>query len=308
MNDLREFSKYIAESIKDYLPTDHKNTKCEVIDPSEHKIDKRIGLAFIVPGRTISPIIYMDKFYEMHQKEEKIDEIMKKIVECFLKADEISVLPTGIDVRNFETVKEYLTVCLINTAENKKLLETIPHYSFEDMSIIYQIQFSTNDEELSSIKVTNDLMRIWNITHVQLHAQAVKNAMEKEKPVLCSSLSMLNSFLDKDREPENLLNCLIEGNERENGLFVLTTRQKICGAKALIYPTVLDSIVTTFPEGFYIMMSSIHEAMIVSKKTGVPVSKLKELVEAGNMDAINPGEKLSDNVYSYDGNNFKKEG
>lgn len=63
----------------------------------------------------------------------------------------------------------------------------------------------------------------------------------------------------------------------------------------------MEKVDRIFPEGFYILPSSIHECIIVRKGGGLEVKELEKIVRDINMTSVVKTEEiLSDHVYEYD--------
>lgn len=82
--------------------------------------------------------------------------------------------------------------------------------------------------------------------------------------------------------------------------YVLTNKENNRGASAMLCPWVMKKVSDLFPEGFYIIPSSIHESLIVQENGGNSVKELREILRNVNRTAVENEEVLSDNIYQYD--------
>ena len=62
----------------------------------------------------------------------------------------------------------------------------------------------------------------------------------------------------------------------------------------------MEKVARIFPEGFFILPSSVHEVLIVPKDTYLSVKELGNLVREVNQSEVSREEVLSDRVYEYD--------
>ena len=62
----------------------------------------------------------------------------------------------------------------------------------------------------------------------------------------------------------------------------------------------MEKISRLFPEGFYILPSSIHEVLIVPKDGELVPKELGNLVREVNQIEVSSDEVLSDRVYEFD--------
>lgn len=65
-------------------------------------------------------------------------------------------------------------------------------------------------------------------------------------------------------------------------------------------PEVINKLEQLFPEGFYVIPSSVHEVLIVPNNGEMDPKRLGEMVREVNRAEVEREEVLSDRVYSYD--------
>ena len=82
-------------------------------------------------------------------------------------------------------------------------------------------------------------------------------------------------------------------------LYVLTNNSKTEGAGVIFYPDVADTIYRNMPENYYLIPSSVHEWLVVSKNR-TDKESLEEMVRSVNESTVDPKEQLSDMVHEYD--------
>lgn len=87
---------------------------------------KITGLMIREDGHNVSPIIYLENFYEdLHEK--TLSEIVEDIWELY----QDKKLPSNIELSNFlrwEDARERIVMKVINYVYNQELLKTIPHH------------------------------------------------------------------------------------------------------------------------------------------------------------------------------------
>ena len=89
---------------------------------------------------------------------------------------------------------------------------------------------------------------------------------------------------------------------------VLTTDNGIDGAAVIACPEVLKEVQKQMMEEYYILPCSINEVLILPKSQTEDVEGLKEMVSSINKEEIEPKERLSDNIYEFDGHSLKLAG
>ena len=109
------------------------------------------------------------------------------------------------------------------------------------------------------------------------------------------------SIFNEEGHSTNLLNESVEfGLRSHDMLYALTNMEKQYGASMITQPEVLNKLEQLFPEGFYVLPSSVHEVLIVPDNGEVEPRRLGEMVRAVNWAEVKREEVLSDRVYSYD--------
>lgn len=208
------------------------------------------------------------------------------------------MMNTNIDIRNFSEVKDKIVMKLINTNANAEMLVDYPHEAVEDLAKIYMVYHkdeNTNQEFTAA--VNHDLLSQWNISHEGISKIAKENTMKHFPPQLEDMEQTLGYLTGDGSLPENLLEK--EGQQLEGGMYVLTNPIKINGAIHIAFPEVLEKLDDSFPNGFYILPSSVHECIVVQKTSDMTASKLGEMVREVNATQLAPEEILSDRVYEF---------
>ena len=296
------FAEGITDEIKEYLPPEYEDMECEMAENVRMNGITRIGICFHMPDQRVSPVIYMEGFYDAVRNGKPLEEIKEEIADLIVKNSGRDInIPGGSTGMDFDLAKECLSIRLVNTNANRAMLSSVPHMKVENLSIMFTLNLKERDEPdtIGSIKVTNDMMLQWGIDKKELYQAAMQNVLDKETPVLRSMEEMLSSIVVH----QNSRNLLQEKNPFRLGDemgFILTNKEGIYGAAALFYPGVMDKISSIFPEGFYVIPSSTHELIIISKSNRIAAKELGETVREVNKEVVDREEYLSDRVYEYD--------
>lgn len=204
------------------------------------------------------------------------------------------------NLKNYEEVKDKITMKLINANTHAEMLMDHPHERVEDLAILYQLhalEESTN--RTFFIHVDHELMNHWNIEPKDLFQTAKENTLRFFPPVLEDMEELLGEFFDREAtQPANLLEADPE-MEMTGSMYVLMNGEKLHGAIAIAFPEVLEQIQERLPQGYFILPSSVHECIIVPKSEEVDPRKLGEMVRDVNASQVAPEEVLSDRVYEF---------
>ena len=102
-----------------------------------------------------SPTIYINNMYEHYKECNDLQEVLQSAAKIMTKAFEEA---PGIGPKvDFDQARENIVMVLVNTEQNKGLLENIPSRPFQDLSVIYRWVVDTNSEGISSTIVNNVL-------------------------------------------------------------------------------------------------------------------------------------------------------
>lgn len=192
---------------------------------------------------------------------------------------------------NWEKVSSMVYVHAIGASRNEELLQNVPHKQVGDVCAVYRIHLADTPEGSATVLVTNDMAKRMGVSQEELHKTAVQNSVNRFPPVCLRMSDMMGQLLDTDTpfkiEPE------------DDVLYVLTNRTKMEGAGVIFYPDVADTIYRNMPENYYLIPSSVHEWLVVSKNRADKES-LEEMVHSVNETTVDPKEQLSDMVHEYD--------
>lgn len=293
------FAEGVVQNIKAYLPPELQEVECSVVENQKNNGVILTGVTFKMPDQNISPVIYMNPFYEEIKRGEPIKEVMERIADCFLSSCECQEISGGINFLQYESVKDYIEPALINTKANQRALSQMPHKNMEDLSIIYKVVLpSTGENGRASARITNEMLESWGIHRKELHEIALVNSVRRHPAVLRDMETVMRELLFDEVSTENLLEQadVIDCGE----LFVLSNADRIDGATVLVYPGLLKRLDEKFEKGVYILPSSIHECLVVPKREGRSPKELGDLVREVNATEMDREEVLSDRVYEFD--------
>lgn len=189
-------------------------------------------------------------------------------------------------------MKNLITMKVINYKENRAMLMDTPHKRVDDLAVIYQIDLPVDKESTGTIRITDAEKERFGVSTEQLHELAMTNTRRLYPPVL----STMEAVMFKNAE--NLLENPMEA--KSDMLYILTNTRGAQGATSILYPDVLEQAKQIIGSDFYVLPSSIHEMILVSKEHGMPPKELGEMVREVNANQVRRDEKLSDHVYEID--------
>lgn len=297
MNETRMFADEIASGIMKYFPED-RQMQCRVVETTKNNNVNRVAITFHEAGGSVGPVIYMEPFREAAINGRPMNEIMGEIADIVSHSRDKTELIGSLDYGDYEGIKEYLSVTLINGRDNRQMLSHMPYRQMEDLVLILELKFPMKDD-VGSVKVSHELAERWAVDTDVLFEQAERNAMKAEPARLQNIEDVLSQIGTDGKETENLLDR--EDSETKTiGIYVLSNRSKVKGAGVISYPGVMEKVDHLFPNGFYILPSSIHELLVVPKSPDLDPKGLGEMVREINRSEVAKEDQLSDRVYTYD--------
>lgn len=297
MMDYEMFLEVVKEKFMAYMPERYQSGKLEI-----HTVNKVNttwdGLNIRMPENDrISPTIYVNKMYEQYQETGSLDATLHVAAAEYTEIlEQTMITKPEIDINR---MKDNVIFVLVNTEQNKELLEGVPNKPFQDLSVIFRWVVSQDSQGMASTIVTTDMMEQAGLTVESLMEHAVENTKRICPPKISSMQEVMLESVPDDFEPE-LIGMLreLEENPQET-TWIITTESGINGASAMLYEENLHKLAEKVGTDMYLLPSSIHEWIAVSVNRGEP-SQLAEMVQEINMMGVKLEERLSNNVYHYD--------
>lgn len=325
-----EFKQELKEGLTDKLKHDYDSVY--VIPKKAKRVNQELDAFMILTnGKRMLPTIYPERVYDRYQ--EIYDDIYRKglpddpmeivIDETydFIK-ESIERTPEALSMDNIDPTKlpNNVTLKLINTEQNKELLENVPHREFEDLSIIYSWTISMKEEGVYSTIVTNDMAEGIGFSEDELYQRACENT-KRLFPAEIKSMAdvvtdmMLSEAMDSMPEDirdtidgesmeefkENIIEEMMEEMDADTPypMYVISNREHYYGAAEMLFSENLDKVSEIFHDDLYILPSSINEVIAVPSKD-CNAEELADIVAGINMNQVALEERLSNQVYFYD--------
>ena len=243
----------------------------------------------------IAPTIYLDNFFQQYLNDEvTVEEIVERVIE--MNEMHQPEIPFHIElITKFENVRNNLRIKLVNTKQNEEMLKDVPHKEILDLSAIYQISVLMNDDSVGTVTISNRIFENYGITVDELHEAAIEN-MKNIEPAQIKGMFQTMAELMGEEMGELPLDML--GGKEEN-MLVITNKSKVCGASVILQKETLQKIADIFKQDYYILPSSIHEALAVKTDGNGDASVLRDMVKEVNDTQVAQEELLSYNVYFY---------
>ena len=297
-----EFKEAVVSKIREFLPETFANADVRLNVVTKNNDLQLTGLVINAGNSNVAPTIYLESFFDAYEKGEDINEILRKIADTRVTHEFGDNFEVG-EITDFERCKGKIVPRLIGKKWNNELLRTRPYKEAADLAITYCIMLGEDDNGTMSVPITNDLMISWGVTVDDLHELAITN-MEDITPfefALMSSVigHMLLDEFPQDMTEEEKEQALSDFGFMDEAMFVLTNRQKMYGAAALLSKSTMTDIIKKIGKDFFILPSSVHEVLVVPATPDMEALMLKNMVCEVNETQVSPEDRLSDSVYIY---------
>ena len=273
--EIREYRDAIVAELK------NMGLEVEAVDADKANGIVLHGVSAKVPESNVGVNMYADGFFERE------DTIMDAAKEMKRQFDEHVVNAQGFagigeTLKDYEKVKEMLTVRLYNQSTKAEVFKSAKRYGFDDLILVPTINLGAVNGETGTIKVTRQMMEIWGIDDKTLFKDAIKNT---KGDVVVKSLAQMMLEMTGFEVPDV-------------GIMVVSNKSSVCGASAIL--GMLPKLKKKFDNGFFVIPSSIHEVLVVPNNDHVDGSmELTKMVKEVNATALSPAEILSDKAYTF---------
>ncbi len=301
-----EFKEYVKDNILKKLPDTYSE-----FDVSIEKNLKNNGLeldTLFIKSKdknknTAIPNIYLNGIYEdYYGNDVSLDSITEDIAEFYLeRIKEFNEKNSFFDetLSDYKKIKKYIVGRILNTKNNEKLLSTMPHTNYMDLSVVYYAGLPDPNKEggIYFVRITNEMANSYGVTAEELD-QVAKDNVTEDTVVFENLIDMIKGVTPEElfgetteNKDDDTLNC-------DNVLYILTNQYKAFGAVLMTNPKVLEMVSKKIGEKFFILPSSIHETLILANNK-YEIDELRKMVTDVNQKEVAPEERLSDNVYLY---------
>lgn len=264
------------------------------------------GLLIRKEKDSIAPTIYIDQQYREYQNGKDLEETANEIISFYhtsMKSEEVADLGT-ISFQP-ETMKDCITVRLINYEKNKTILELVPHIRFLDLAIVFHLVLYQQSSGIGSVRFTNEHFDAFRRkpdifpyqTPEELFPLALANTERMFPHRFNDIIETLQSLSKTSQYP---LSEDYSTDDCNNRLYVLTNDVGINGAACILYPGLLSLISSLTSPDFYIIPSSIHEILILKAEPNDSRENLNAMIREVNLTQVNEEEILSNHVYHCD--------
>ena len=287
---LEEFTIILSEQVREKIS---KDMSVRVNTVYKNNGIKLTGISIVEKNQSISPTIYINKYFERFLDGMELNEIVKDIL--LIYKESLVNKPVNVDdIMDCEKMSERFAYKLVNYEKNKELLKDVPFIKFLDLAIIFYCVIDTDKLGPATILIHNSHLKLWNITREEL----IKKARENTPKILPYELRSMYDIIKEMMDEELFLRQKEELNHPV--MYVLTNKKKYLGAAVMLYPNILEDFACACQKNLVIIPSSIHEVLLIPVEGIEDEETLSKMVQEVNDLQVEAEEVLSDHIYYFD--------
>ena len=301
MMNRKEFYEYVKDNVKDYLPDSYQNGKIRIEEVVKNNGLKLTGISIPQGDQRAVPTVYLDSLYLEYVNGKDLDSCVGDVADMRIEVqDKAAFINMGLpDILDYEKMKDKLQVRICDREWNEERLADKVVTEHGDFAAYYAVNVEENEGGIGSIPVTVTLMNEWGVTAEQIQADAV--AADRNRGVVLMNMNEIIKSMIFGEEPENLLNEKLDIETMREPMFCLTNAQKMNGASLLLQADIRKQIGECLGSDYFVLPSSIHEALILPDNGMLEVAELSAMVKEVNETQVERREQLSDKVQFCDG-------
>lgn len=302
MLSYESFKKRVMKEFLDYMP--ERYADCELELRKVPKVNMCLTGVVIKPkgntGSYCSPTFYLERMYDQYRNCDSFEKVMAN--QAIYLEESLKYLPDNILKLDLATLKDKIVFQVVNTRENKEMIDLCPHRDFMDLTIVYRVIVKIDDTGVSGFLITNDIADAEDLSEKLLYQLAKKNTKKlfpfRSERIEETMGRLMRKWGADDKDIKESFPDIenVPANER---VYVISNEYEFFGANALLYKDVIGKVVRNIGTDCYILPSSVHDLVILSTDTFKESTKLISLVKETNNEHVRISDRLSDSIYRY---------
>lgn len=250
-----------------------------------------------INGKAEICALYTKELYEAYRNGRPMEEIVKAVLVRLQRISQSGILQKARDMDDYEKMKDNLFVRLLNRVMYDAELEDVIYRELGDLAMVLYVCMGEVDGCITSMKVKNYMVEEWGIDREEIFNHALLNTYFLTPPrIYCWEKLIFDSSYAGD----NFMNLLSDYSIRTDALGnCLSTTKRTNGAVAVFLPGVAGRIAELMDDSFYIVFTSVHEAMLHSVSSTDPET-LRQVLKETIRETTPSEDFLTFCIYQYD--------
>ena len=282
--NFKEFTEKIVLLVRERLGDTYKVTLTKVLKNNDIRLT---GIVIMKQSDSMSPTIYLEESYQRYQDGVSIQKIVEGIMVLY-KAHARNLKLDMDFFRDFSLVENRICHKIINYEKNQELLQDIPWFRWHDLAVTFYYAMEEAAFGRASVMIHNNHLDMWGQSAEEIYRIARRNMRFRMPDVL----------LPMNKVLEEMLGTKV--NKREMSLYVLTNRDKLFGASAMLYSEKMKLLAENLHTDLLILPSSVHEVLLLPDDHKQEYDHYRKMVQEVNTTQVDPEEILSFGLYRYD--------
>lgn len=297
MLSYEKFKELVTERLSELIKQDYPDIDIKENSVAGHNcVEETLLFSRQHDGMGVSPTLHFSKLYSAYVRNDNFD---FHINQCYLQLCERLEFTEEVRkaLNDQSPLDHRITFELIHTEQNKEFLSDVLHREFQDLSIIYNCSFRTENLEGKAC-VTNRLAELLDVTEEELYALAYENTKRVHKPIVRPLEDVLLYTMFKDSEGMNLEEIPERDGTSLISLYMLTNCEEKRGAVSMLYTEELEKLAEKLDSDLYILPASVDMVLVTNTQGHTPEG-LAQIVYEMNCEMLALEDRLSNQVYHY---------
>ncbi len=251
----------------------------------------RRGLTISEQGKEAGITVYLDQYYQEYLQGKALSKICGELVSLYREKQPLDI--TASELTDYGKMKGKLRIRLAGREQNAAYLEEGPYQIHPVGAEVVYAELARTEEGTLGMRVTHQILKQWGIPEQELFETALENCQKEEGVRFGTIMSEVEEITGMEMPEDDPID--------KSGLYVLSNQSRNYGAVVLLYPGVLEEVYRKMEGDFYILPSSVHEVLILSKEAEFTPAELKRIVMEVNREQVAPEERLGNDVYEFQG-------
>ena len=282
--NFNEFTDEVVALLKEKTGNTCTVTVTEVLKNNNVRLT---GIVIKEETCSIAPTVYLEGPYKRYQEGISLEVIAEEIRDEYEKYAHNLQLDMDF-FKDFSQVKGGIFHKVINYEKNKELLKDVPYIKWHDLVVVFYYAMEEAVFGKATILLHNSHLAMWGQTVDEIYRIAQQNMKQKMPELLVSMKELMEELAG------------IEVDETIQPLYMLSNREKMFGASAMLYSEKIKGLADRLGSDLLILPSSTHEVLLLPEQRDQRYDFYRQMVKEVNTTQVDPEEILSFNLYRYD--------